>query len=142
VSGLSAPRGGLTAATAKRRFLVLTALRWLPSGLVIPLIVLLPLDRGLSIAQLGLAAATQGLVVFALELPTGGLADAVGRRPVLIVSMLLAIASLGLRRRVHPRAGRTALPAGLAKVPCGQCTRPALDRRWRNSLGERGSASS
>lgn len=101
MSGLSAPRGGLTAATAKRRFLVLTALRWLPSGLVIPVVVLLPLDRGLSVAQFGLAAATQGLVVFALELPTGGLADAVGRRPVLIVSVLLAIASMGLLLIAH-----------------------------------------
>jgi MFS family permease len=79
-----------------RRFLVLTALRWLPPGLLIPVFVLLPLDRGLSLGQLGVAAAMQGFVVFALELPAGGLADSIGRRRVLLASMVVAIASIGL----------------------------------------------
>ena len=38
----------------------------------------------LTAVVLGVAAAAQGLVVLCLELPTGGLADAVGRRPVLL----------------------------------------------------------
>jgi len=40
-------------------------------------------DRGLTLAQVGMVSATQSIVVLLLELPTGGLADAVGRRPVL-----------------------------------------------------------
>jgi hypothetical protein len=36
-----------------------------------------PADLG----DIGLILATQGFVVLALELPTGGLADALGRRP-------------------------------------------------------------
>lgn len=84
----------LTAREAYWRFLVLTALRWLPVGLMIPVFVLLPLDRGLSIAQVGLAFALQGFVVLALELPTGGLADAVGRRRVLLLSTVLSVASI------------------------------------------------
>ena len=70
----------LTASAATRRFLILTGLRWIPPGLVFPVLVMLPLSRGLSLSQLGMAAAVQGLVVFALELPTGGLADSLCRR--------------------------------------------------------------
>jgi MFS family permease len=87
---------GLSARSALRRFLILTALRWLPVGLLIPVFVLLPLSRGLSLSELGLAAAMQGLVVFALELPTGGLADSVGRRRVLLSSIVISMASIGL----------------------------------------------
>jgi MFS family permease len=87
---------GMSARSALIRFLILTALRWLPVGLVIPVLVLLPLSRGLGLSELGLAAAMQGFVVFALELPTGGLADSVGRRRVLLFSMVVSIASMGL----------------------------------------------
>ena len=86
----------LSPRSALRRFLVLTALRWAPSGLLFPVFVLLPLSRGLTLSELGLAAAMQGLVVFALELPTGGLADAVGRRWVLMVSAVVGLASVAL----------------------------------------------
>ena len=80
----------LTAVQARRRFLWLLALRWLPVGLMIPVTVLFPLDRGLSLAQYGSAAALQGLAVLLLELPTGGFADAAGRRPVWIASAVVA----------------------------------------------------
>ena len=82
--------------TTRRRFLILTGLRWLPTGLSIPVFVLLPLSRGLSLTEIGFVFAVQGLVVLALELPTGGLADSIGRRPVLIAAGLVALASLGV----------------------------------------------
>jgi MFS family permease len=78
------------------RYLLLPALRWFPTGLWVPITVLLPLDRGLSLAQAGLATAAQGLVVLALELPTGGLSDSWGRRPVLVLSAAVGIASMAL----------------------------------------------
>jgi hypothetical protein len=84
----------LTAAQVQRRFLVLHGLRWLPVGLMIPIIVLLPLERGLTLAQYGSAAAIQGIVVMILELPTGGLSDALGRRPVLLLAGAVNLASL------------------------------------------------
>jgi len=87
---------GLSERAALRRFLVLIALRWLPAGLLIPIFVLLMLSRGLTLSQVGLAAAAQGLVVVLLELPTGGLADTVGRRRVLLLSMVFALAAVGL----------------------------------------------
>ncbi|GAA3342784.1 hypothetical protein GCM10020358_39050 [Amorphoplanes nipponensis] len=86
----------LTADRVRRRFLGLLALRWLPVGLMIPVTVLLPLERGLTLAQYGTAAALQGITVLLLELPTGGLSDAIGRRPVLLLAGVLETAALGL----------------------------------------------
>ena len=80
---------GLTA-----RFRLLTALRWFPTGVVIPVSVLLPLERGLTLTQFALASALQGIVVLLLELPTGSLSDTIRRRPVLLASGALAIVSL------------------------------------------------
>ncbi|SCL33666.1 Predicted arabinose efflux permease, MFS family [Micromonospora nigra] len=80
----------------RRRFLALHGLRWLPVGLLIPVTILLMQERGLSLTQIGLAVAVQGLIVLALELPTGGLADALGRRPVLLVAATVNLASLAL----------------------------------------------
>ena len=86
----------LDARAARRRYLVLIGLRWLPVGLLIPVLVLLALSRGLSLTQIGVIFSAQGLVVLALELPTGGLADALGRRSVLILASLVGVLSLGL----------------------------------------------
>ena len=80
----------------RRRFLGLTALRWLPTGLLMPVTVLLQQDRGLSLAQVGLVTAAQGVVVAVLELPTGGLADTIGRRPVLLWASVFDVASVTL----------------------------------------------
>jgi MFS family permease len=73
--------------------LVLSATRWFPVGLTFGLTTLLPLQRGLSLSEVSAILAVQGFVVLGLELPTGGLADALGRRPLLIVSALVAVGS-------------------------------------------------
>ena len=85
--------GHLTAAAAQQRLLILSATRWLPVGLIIGLVALLMLERDMSVADIGLIFATQGFVVLALELPTGGLADALGRRPVLVLAGVIGIGS-------------------------------------------------
>ncbi|MFR9673232.1 MFS transporter [Streptomyces sp. TR02-1] len=77
-----------------RRFLVLTGLRWLPLGLLAPVLVLLPLDRGLRLSDVGFALAFQGFVVLALEVPTGGLADSIGRRRMLLAASVASVVSL------------------------------------------------
>lgn len=77
----------------RARFWVLAALRWLPVGLIVPVVALLPLERGLTIAELGAAFAVQGIVVLCLELPTGALCDVWGRKPVLLASAAIAIAA-------------------------------------------------
>ena len=70
----------LSATAARRVFLLLHVTRWFPVGLVIGVLTLITLQRGMTVAQLGMILAAQGLVVLALELPTGGFADALGRR--------------------------------------------------------------
>lgn len=91
---MSAP--ALTPSQVRTRFWVLSALRWAPVGLLIPISALLPLERGLTMAQLGGALAMQGIVVLVLELPTGGLADALGRRPVILAGIGCAVVALSL----------------------------------------------
>ncbi|QKE83895.1 MFS transporter [Arthrobacter sp. NEB 688] len=83
----------LGAAQALRVLLLLTFTRWFPVGLVIGVTTLLALERGMSLAQLGVILSMQGFVVLALELPTGGFADALGRRPLLVASSLVALLS-------------------------------------------------
>ncbi len=78
---------------ARRVFLTLTFTRWFPVGLVIGLMTLWPLERGLTIAEALLAFSLQGLVIFLLELPTSGFADAFGRRPVLLAAAIVNIAA-------------------------------------------------
>jgi MFS family permease len=91
----------ITAAAAQRRLLILSATRWLPVGLIIGLTTLLMVEREMSLSEIGLIFATQGFVVLALELPTGGLADALGRRPVLILAGVIAIGSAVLFLFAH-----------------------------------------
>ncbi|MGN9768024.1 MFS transporter [Micromonospora sp. SD12] len=80
----------------RRRYLVLYGLRWLPAGLLIPVMILLMQERGLSLSQIGLVATAQGLIVLALELPTGGFADALGRKPVLVAAWVTCVISLAV----------------------------------------------
>lgn len=77
----------------RSRFWLLTGLRWLPTGLIIPVVALLPLQRGLTIAEFGAVSAVQGIVVLCLELPTGGFTDAIGRKPVFLASAVFALGS-------------------------------------------------
>lgn len=96
------------------RYLVLTAWRWFPTGLVIAVLVLLLSARGLSPQQVGALYAAYGLTVALLELPTGGLADAVGRRPVLVVAAavdVVALLTLALGRDVGTLAVGVVLSA-------------------------------
>jgi MFS family permease len=87
---MSAPQ---TVRSATNRLVVLTVLRWLPVGLQAPITVLLAQSRGLSLAEIGLLFTVHGLVVVALELPTGGLADVLGRRPVVVAGAVLYLVS-------------------------------------------------
>lgn len=86
----------LTADQARRRFIVLRGLRWLATGFVIPVLVILMQQRGLTLAEIGLVTAAQAAAVLLLELPTGGLADALGRRPVLLAATVFEVASLAV----------------------------------------------
>jgi MFS family permease len=77
-----------------RRFVLLRALRWLPVGLVLPFLVITPEARGLSLGEIGAVFAVHSAVAIALEVPSGALADVVGRRRVMLVGAALTAASL------------------------------------------------
>ena len=81
----------MTGATLRRRFVALTALRWLPTGLTVPALILIGQARGLSLGQIGLITAIYSTTTLLLELPTGGLSDVVGRRPVLVVAASMSV---------------------------------------------------
>jgi len=61
-----------------------------------PVLVLHMTGRGLDLAVIGLAFTARALLVVLLELPTGGLADAIGRRPIALASQLFTLGSFVL----------------------------------------------
>ena len=80
----------------RHRFQILLVLRFVPTGLFATVFVLLFQERGLTLADIGLATAAQGIVMLFLELPSGGLADALGRRPVLLLATGVSLVASGL----------------------------------------------
>ncbi|MFI6372692.1 MFS transporter [Streptomyces sp. NPDC050546] len=75
--------------TVRRRYVTVCVLLWLPPGLGLASMVLLLGERGMSLAAIAGLFAAHSLTVAALELPTGGLSDVVGRRPVLVTAGVL-----------------------------------------------------
>jgi predicted MFS family arabinose efflux permease len=86
----------VTERALRRRYVLLAALHYFPVGMVIPVTVLMLDARGLSIGTIGLIYAVFMVVVGVLELPTGGLADTWGRRPVLILAALADVVGMGM----------------------------------------------
>lgn len=105
----------LSPAAAKRVFLVLSTTRWLPVGFVVGLFALIARERGLSVQQITLYVTAQGIMVFLLELPTSGFADALGRKPVLLVAGVVNIVA-GVAYLFAHSFWQFALAAGLTGV--------------------------
>ena len=77
----------------RRRYALIVFLYWFATALPLALSVLLMTERGLSLAQIGLGMGFYSLIIVLLEVPTGGLADAVGRKRVALLAYALAAAS-------------------------------------------------
>lgn len=84
----------LDPAAARRRFAAVTFLFWLPVGMYVPSQVLLFTERGMTLATVAALFAVHSFTVSALELPTGGLSDVLGRRPVLAAAGVLNLGAL------------------------------------------------
>jgi MFS family permease len=112
---MSAPQ---TVRSATRRLVGLTALRWLPVGLTTPITVLLAQARGLTLGEIGVLFTVHGVLIVTLELPTGGLADVLGRRPVVVAGAALHIVSCLLFATATTFAGFLAgiVALGLGRV--------------------------
>ncbi|MFI6504495.1 MFS transporter [Nonomuraea typhae] len=95
----------LTAVQVRRRFLLLYGLRWMPVGILIPSLVLLLVEREISIGAIGFALSLRGFVWLFLDIPAGGLADTWGRRPVLLTAAAITLASFVILATVETLAG-------------------------------------
>ncbi len=105
----------LSPRAAKRVFLLLSTTRWLPVGFIVGIFTLVARERGLSIQQITLYMTAQGIMVFLLELPTSGFADALGRRPLLLMAGVVNIGA-GLAFLLAQSFWQFALAAGLMGV--------------------------
>lgn len=75
--------------TALRHFYLVHFLKNLASAIPMGIMFLFILERGFSLQDIGLIFGTLALTIILLEIPTGGLADAIGRKKVAIYSYLL-----------------------------------------------------
>ncbi|MEU6125247.1 MFS transporter [Streptomyces sp. NPDC047123] len=79
--------------TARRRYVTVSVLFWLPLGLAIAPQLLLFTERGMTLAAIAGFFAAHSLTAVVLELPTGGLSDVLGRRAILVTAGLLDLAA-------------------------------------------------
>lgn len=70
----------------KRVYFTILALNWLAVALPLPIFVLFMQAREISLMQLGIIMGLYSATIVLLELPTGGLADAVGRKKVALAA--------------------------------------------------------
>ena len=78
----------------RRVYYLITGLYWVATALPMPILVLLQRQRGMDLFQVGVLTAVYSVTIVALEVPTGGLADAWGRRRVSVLAYLVMAASM------------------------------------------------
>ena len=72
--------------TIQRVYYLIVSLFWFATALPMALFILLAQARGFNLFQIGLMMGIYSLTVVLLEVPTGGLADAVGRKRVAVIA--------------------------------------------------------
>jgi len=82
--------------SVERRYALILFLFWFSTALPMSLFILLAQARGMSLGQLGLLTAIYSATIFLLEVPTGGLADAWGRRRVALLGEVVTLAGWGI----------------------------------------------
>lgn len=65
-------------------------------GLTVSVVALALTDRGMDLFQISLLFGVYSLTTMALELPFGGLADTIGRKPVFLAAVVASVVSLAL----------------------------------------------
>lgn len=68
----------------------------LAMGLTVAVVALALLDRGMDLFQLSLLFGVYALTTLTMELPFGGLADTIGRKPVYLAAVVASLISLAL----------------------------------------------
>lgn len=69
---------------------------WFIIGLFFPIMVLVQLEKGLSLLEVGTTSAIYSATVILLELPTGGMSDSIGRKKVYLISVVAQVLSYAL----------------------------------------------
>jgi len=77
-----------------RRYLTLVGIQEFAIVLPLAVIVVHMLERGLGLGIVGLAFTVRSVFVVLLEIPTGGLADAIGRKPIALLSQAFTLLSM------------------------------------------------
>ncbi len=77
----------------QRVYHLVISLFWLATALPLALFVLLAQERGLNLFQVGIVMGLYSLTIVLLELPTGGLADTIGRKRVAILAYSFILVS-------------------------------------------------
>ncbi|MFF5897788.1 MFS transporter [Streptomyces argenteolus] len=121
------PATGPDERTARRRYVTVSFLFWLPAGLALAPMVLLLTERGLALAAVAGAFAAHSLTAAALELPTGGLSDVVGRRVVLAWAGVLNACALML---VGLGSAPWVLALGMALMGAGRALSSGPAEAW------------
>jgi DHA1 family quinolone resistance protein-like MFS transporter len=75
----------------RRQFIVNQSIHWSMIGIIFPVLSLAIIEKGLDYFQLGILMAVYSGVTVLLELPTGGLADSVGRKRVYLFSLVASL---------------------------------------------------
>lgn len=75
-----------------RTYLINQSVHWFIIGLTFPVLILLVMEKGLDITQAGAALAAYSATTILLELPTGGIADSIGRKRTYIISIGIQLA--------------------------------------------------
>ncbi|WP_199820488.1 MFS transporter [Streptomyces sp. NRRL F-2664] len=112
---------------ARRRYVTVCVLYWLPLGLTIAPLILLLSERGLTLAAVAGCLAAHSLTAAALELPTGGLSDVLGRRVVLAAAGMSNLAALIL---VALGTATWQLALGMALVGAGRALSSGPAEAW------------
>jgi len=77
----------------QRVYYLVISLFWLATALPISLLVLFAQARGLDLFQIGITMGLYSLTIVLLEVPTGGLADTIGRKRVAILAYSVTLLS-------------------------------------------------
>ena len=77
-----------------RLFTFNQSFHWFMTGLLIPVLTLLLLKKGLDLFQTGIALGIYSGFAILFELPTGGLADSIGRKRVYLISLVVSFSAI------------------------------------------------
>ena len=77
--------------SVRNAYWLVTSLNWFAAVLPMPVMVLLAQSRGVTLAEVGLYMGVYALVVAALEVPSGAVADAMGRKRAYLLGGTLTV---------------------------------------------------